>query len=101
MIKFAAPAVVLAWTIICLAIAAHFQSLLVITDLSMYAYFVQWSAIAHRPLSSIRPIRNIRRQREFANPPRAVSDPRSPICTYVDSLQSYLQRSSQSQPHFH
>lgn len=33
-IKFT-PAVILAWTIICLAIAAHFQSLLVITDLSM------------------------------------------------------------------
>lgn len=40
-INFATPAVVLAWTIICLAIAAHFQSLLVITDLSVCAHFVQ------------------------------------------------------------
>ncbi|KAH0839742.1 hypothetical protein J3R83DRAFT_682 [Lanmaoa asiatica] len=32
-------AVVLAWTIICLAIAAHFQSLLVITDLTRFVPF--------------------------------------------------------------
>lgn len=57
-----ATAAVLVWTVICLGIAAHFQSILVSSDLSAYSLHIALCAVLMASLSSFRPVRYLRVQ---------------------------------------
>jgi hypothetical protein len=69
-----AAGAVLTWTVICLAIAAHFQSLLVITDLSEFTlYFVVIGGSCSYRCSSVCALCHFRMQRQYAHPHHLVS----------------------------